>query len=160
MPHDVPVLFAHLPFDERLTTGFNPRLAAALGMRDLAPIGDRSGRPLGMIGDVGPAPTRVVAERLRAELGGLDGIDGGMHETVDRIAVVGAMTDALVREAAARGAQLYVSGQRRVPAAQAVRDTGMSVAITGHARVERWGLATLAGMLRGRWPSLHVVLAP
>jgi putative NIF3 family GTP cyclohydrolase 1 type 2 len=156
LPRDVAVVFAHLPFDERLTTGWNPRLAAALGMRDLAPIGEKAGRPLGMLGDVAPAPPDRMAARLHAELGGLDELAAGAPETIARVAVVGAMTDALVREAAARGAQLYVTGQRRVPAAAAVRDTGLWLAVTGHARVERWGLAALAHVLRERWPAMHV----
>jgi putative NIF3 family GTP cyclohydrolase 1 type 2 len=155
---EVPVVFAHLPFDERLTTGWNPRLAAALGMHDIAPLGEKAGRPLGMIGDVTPATSGDMAARLQREFGALDDFVAGAADTVTRVAVVGGMSDALVREAAARGAQLYVTGQWRVPATRAVRDTGLSVAVTGHARAERWGLAALARMLRERWPAMDVVV--
>jgi putative NIF3 family GTP cyclohydrolase 1 type 2 len=101
-----------------------------------------------------------VAARLHREFDALDDLVVGALDPVTRIAVVGGMTDALVREAAARGAQLYVTGQWRVPAARAVRDTGLTVAVTGHARAERWGLAALARMLRERWPAMRVSLAP
>src|SRR5687768_8304575 len=41
------VVYAHLPFDERLTIGYVPRLADVLGLRARSPMGDKSGRPLG-----------------------------------------------------------------------------------------------------------------
>ncbi len=53
---DVGVLAYHLAFDERLTLGANPRLAAALGMRDLEVLGHKEGRPIGMLGSVPEQP--------------------------------------------------------------------------------------------------------
>ena len=64
------------------------------------------------------------------------------------MAVVGAMTDALVREAHARGIGAYVTGQWRQPAARAVRETGLGIVVLGHRRSELWGLRALAGLLR------------
>lgn len=76
------------------------------------------------------------------------------------MAVVGAMTDALVREAALRGADLYITGQLRKPALSAVKETGIAVVAAGHRRCEEWGLKALAGVLRERWFELEVVLNP
>ena len=67
------------------------------------------------------------------------------------------MTDALVREAAARGAGLYVTGQMRGPAAEAVRLTGMRVVAVGQERSERWGLRYVARTLVEAFPGLDVV---
>ena len=78
---------------------------------------------------------------------------------VSRVAVVGAMTDALVREAAARGAGLYVTGQLRQPARAAAAATGIAVAAVGHARSERWGVRALAHLVAERWGGVRVAVA-
>lgn len=155
----VAVLWSHLPFDERLTTGDNPRLAAVLGMRAPAPIGRKDGRPVGMIGDVEPGSASAWAARVAAVFGGQEAVvvpDGAAP--VARVAVMGAMTDALVREAAARGAGLYVTGQLRQPARAAVADTGTAVIAVGHARAEWWGVRALAHLVAERWGELLAVL--
>jgi putative NIF3 family GTP cyclohydrolase 1 type 2 len=98
----VGVLWSHLPFDERLTTGYNPRLADALGLASLAPFGERDGRALGMLGGAAAAPAGAWAARAAAVFGGHDAaLVPDPAAPVTRVAVVGAMTDALVRAAAA-----------------------------------------------------------
>ena len=160
VPAGVGVLWSHLPFDERLTTGFNPRLAAAIGLSGLEAIGDRGGRPLGMIGSVPGAGAGAWADRVAAVFGGAEGVlllDGAAP--VARLAVVGAMTDGLVREAAARGAGLYVTGQLRHPGRAAAAETGVAVVAVGHARSEWWGARALAGIVAERWGAVDVAVA-
>lgn len=157
----VGVLWSHLPFDERLTTGLNPRLATALDMRAVEPLGVRDGRPLGMIGGVVPAGAGAWAARVAGAFGGHEAaLVPDETALVACVAVVGAMTDALVREAATRGAGLYVTGQLRQPARRAVAETGIAVLAVGHARSEWWGARALAQLLVERWPSIALVLAP
>jgi putative NIF3 family GTP cyclohydrolase 1 type 2 len=157
LPADVGVLASHLPFDERLTIGFNPELAEALGLSEIEVLGTREGRPLGMIGDV-PGGLEVLVERIASELGEPEQVELGSGSRVGRVAVVGAMTDALVHEAAARGAGVYVTGQMRPPARTAVHDTGIAVVAVGHRRAEVWGLHLIARHLRGEWPGLTTVV--
>jgi putative NIF3 family GTP cyclohydrolase 1 type 2 len=157
---DVGVLAYHLAFDERLTLGFNPWLAEALGLRSREVLGRKQGRPLGMIGDVPERGWDAVRDDLAREFGGLDRVVDGDARTVARVAVVGAMTEALVREAAARGADAYVTGQLRVPARAAIEETGLAVVAVGHRRSEVWGMRTLARLLREGWFGLRVLLAP
>ena len=169
LPDPLGILAHHLAFDERLTTGLNPRLADALGFTAAPePFGEKDGRPLGMIGPVAiPAGTgwETVARRVGEVFGGLDDPTppdpaAAVPDGPLVIAVVGAMTDALVRAAAARGVRAYVTGQWRQPAAAAVRETGLGILPVGHARTERWGLRALAGMLRERWAGLEILLPP
>ncbi|CAA9353742.1 MAG: hypothetical protein AVDCRST_MAG11-3697 [uncultured Gemmatimonadaceae bacterium] len=162
LPDGVGVCFTHLPFDDRLTTGLNPRLATALGATELEPFGEKEGRTIGMLARTDARSADHLRGAAAAVFGGLDAwIDGADPDApVRRLAVVGAMTDALVRQAAARGATLYVTGQLRAPALDAVRATGIAVAAVGHGRAERWGTRALAGLLRERWAALAVVLQP
>ncbi len=159
------VLAYHLAFDERLTTGFNPALAAACSWGEPAILGLKAGRPLGMICAL-PIPVAfdVVAAQLRTEFSGLEQVTPPApdDETITRVAVVGAMTDALVREAHERGAGVYVTGQWRQPARAAVRETGLGIVALGHRSSELWGLRTLARLLRARpeGASLEIISHP
>jgi putative NIF3 family GTP cyclohydrolase 1 type 2 len=110
---------------------------------------------------IGVAPAQAFADLCRScgqIFQGYGETTHGQSEVVERIAVVGAMSDALVREAAERGADVYVTGQYRQPARRAVADTGISVIEIGHRRSEEWGLCALAGVLRERWAVLRVIL--
>ena len=158
------VLAYHLAFDERVTTGFNPALATACGWGEPEVLGRKEGRPLGMTCAL-PArvPFDAMAAQLRAEFGVLEQVTppaAGDGETITRVAVIGAMTDALVREAHSRGAGVYVTGQWRQPARAAVRETGLGVVALGHRRTELWGLRALSRLLRAQTETsdLEVVL--
>lgn len=156
----VGVVSYHLAFDEKLTLGFNPRLADALRMTNIEVLGLKDGRPLGMIGDVPRTTFSGFREMLREMFGGEDAAHKPASEEagIARVAVVGAMNDELAREAHARGADIYVTGQLRQPAKRAITETGISVVCVGHRRSEEWGLRALAGVLRERWSELEVVL--
>lgn len=148
---DVGVLASHAPFDHRLTVGYNPDLARDLGLLDPRPFGEQEGRAIGMIGDVEPADAAELIDLVAHLFGGLDEVLPGRMRTIPRVAVAGAMTDALVREAAARGADLYLTGQMRQPGRRAAAETGICVAAVGHARGERYGLRLLGGMIERRF---------
>ena len=157
---DVGVLGYHLAFDEAMTLGFNPTLATTMGLDAPEVLGRKADRPIGMIGAIPNTAIDNYVTFLAGVFRGLDRADYGGRKTVGRVAVVGAMTDALVREAATRGADLYVTGQSRVPARAAVEESGIAVVAIGHRRSEEWGMRALAAALRGRWPTLRVLDAP
>lgn len=160
LPADLGVVAYHLAFDESLTLSFNPRLATVLGMSKLKVLGKKEERSIGMIGDI---PTQSFADYcccLDEVFNGHSEIHPGACPDVTRVAVVGAMTDALVREAATRGADVYITGQFRQPAQAAVVETAIAVIAVGHRRCEEWGLRALAGVLRERWSKLEVILPP
>jgi len=160
LPPNIGVLTYHLAFDERLTLGFNERLADALSMQNVEVLGHKEGRPLGMLGMVRPQPLKHMRQRCHDIFGGHRETAGDGERSVQRIAVVGAMNDLLVREAVARSADVYLTGQYRQPARLAVAETGIGVIEVGHRRSEEWGLRALAGVLRERWSTLGVILPP
>lgn len=169
LPPDVGVLYHHLPFDETLTIGYCEPLASQLDATgELEPIGykqatTKAGSPLpkraiGMLLDINGQEFDECLDHVKDLLGNYDRAEAGRQTDVDRIAVVGAMTDELVREAAERGANVYLTGQYRKPAQDAVNETGMAVIAVGHRRSEEWGLRALADLLRTEWPGLTTVL--
>lgn len=156
----VGILYSHLPFDEHLTTGDNAPLAAALGFRTREVFGTKQGRPLGMVGEVEAGAAADVLARVDGVFGGMDAsVLSEPGRLISCVAVVGAMTDALVREAASRNVGLYVTGQLRHPARDAVAETGIAVAAVGHTRSEQWGLGALARLVHARWGALDVHVA-
>jgi len=158
LPEGIGVLSSHLPFDERLALGYNPRLADALGLSGLQPLGARKGRALGMLGDVPPQTVGAFYKSAFDVFGGREDARTCERNEVTKVAVVGAMTAELMHEAAARGAEVYITGQMRQPAREAIPDTGLGVIIVGHRRSEEWALRTLAHVLRERFAALTTCL--
>ncbi len=155
---DIGVIAYHLAFDEALTIGFNPRLATVLGMSNLEVLGEKEGRAIGMMGEVERLSFDKYCEVLNQVFQGYDRAIPGTTGEILRVAVVGAMTDALVHEAKARGANIYITGQLRQPAKEALAETGISCVAVGHRRSEEWGLRALSGLLRDRFAQLEVIL--
>ena len=173
LPTGVGVLAHHLPFDEALTVGYNTRLFEQLeGLGTPEPLGYKQEaakgeeptpeRPIGMLADVAGQEFDYWLNWVRTMFGGYDRAEAGRSSvrtgtTKSRIAVVGAMTDALVREAAERGAHLYLTGAYRKPGQQAVDETGIAVIAVGHRRCEEWGLRALGDLLQEHLPVECVV---
>lgn len=153
VPENVSVLYHHLPFDETLTMGYNLRMAQALQMSHPEEIGykqtaDLPRRAIGMLGQTPKADVVTWNQVVEEVFGGYDQIHQGHQPGIDRIAIVGAMNEDLIREAANRGAGLYLTGEYRKSAQTAVEETGVSVIAVGHRRSEEWGLRALADLLR------------
>lgn len=176
LPADLGILTHHLPFDETLTIGYNHRLAKQMGaIGGLDPIGYKQDtveagkvlprRPLGMLIDIAPQEFDQWLTTVKTMFGGYDRAEAGQgtagwQPTSYRVAVVGAMTDVLVREAAAKGATMYLTGSYRKPGQQAVDATGIAFIAVGHRRSEVWGLRELASLLHERCSVDCVVYEP
>lgn len=173
LPNGVGVLAHHLPFDEALTIGYNTRLFDQLEASGTPePLGYKQEttkskepapeRPIGMLADVADQEFDHWLNWAKTTFGGYDRAEAG-HSSASwqgvhaRIAVVGAMTDALVREAADKGAHLYLTGAYRKPGQQAVDETGIAVIAVGHRRCEEWGLQALGDLLQEKLPVECVV---
>lgn len=154
---EIGVISYHLPFDECLTMGFNFRLAQILHMSGLEILGEKENRAIGMVGEIPTQSFRRLCGCVTQVFGGQEQVHPPVNSDVTRIAVVGAMTDALVREAATRRTDVYITGQFRQPALEAMRESKMGAIAIGHLRSEVWGLRTLAGVLQERWLGLEVV---
>ncbi|MGC1392749.1 MAG: Nif3-like dinuclear metal center hexameric protein [Coleofasciculaceae cyanobacterium] len=156
---DIGIISYHLAFDERLTLGFNPRLSQVLGMSEIEILGKKQGRPIGVIAEILPQSFANFCSQIDEIFGGKEQVYPGNCQQVSRVAVVGAMTEVLVHEAAVRGANIYLTGQWRQPAQAAVLKTKINVITVGHRRCEAWGLRALAGVMRERWSKLEVICA-
>jgi putative NIF3 family GTP cyclohydrolase 1 type 2 len=160
LPGGVGVLASHQGFDARLAIGGSAAFAFALEMRDVQPLGDTDPSP-GMVGAVGITRPELLIARITEMFGGVEEVVPGAAARIGRIAVANAMTDALVRQAAALGADLYLTGQIRQPARRALAETRMAAVAIGHRRSEEYALRALAQLLADAFPGrLSTVLHP
>ncbi len=160
LPSKLGIISYHLPFDECLTMSFNPRLAQVLSISDLEVLGEKDNRIIGMVGNIPTQNFEHLCNCVTQVFGGQEEVYPIANIDVKRVAVVGAITDLLVREAAERNADVYITGQFRKPAEAAIQETKMGVLAVGHHRSEAWALRALAGVLRERWLNLDVVILP
>ncbi|MBD2336710.1 Nif3-like dinuclear metal center hexameric protein [Calothrix sp. FACHB-156] len=158
LPPELGIISYHLPFDECLTIGFNPRLAQVLQMSNLEALGEKENRAIGMIGEIDTQSLVKLCNLITQIFGKPEQILPAANSNIKRIAVVGAMTDLLVREAAKRGVDVYITGQFRQPAKAAIQETKIGVIALGHRRSELWGLRSLSEVLKERWSSLEVFI--
>jgi len=158
IPPDCGVISYHLPFDESLTVGFNLRLAQVLNISELEVLGEKENRAIGMLGEIPTQSFARLCSCITQVFGGHEQICTSVQTDVSRIAVVGAITEKLVHEALARGVEVYITGQLRQPALEAIKETKIRVIAVGHRRSEAWGLRALAGVLQERWFNLKVVV--
>ena len=158
LPEGVGALAYHRALDERFSVGYNPALARDLGLDpDDEPL-MRGGKIVGLVGTLAtPLAPDAVFDLLTNVLGGVEETAGGGADEVARVALVGAMTEELVAEAAARGVGVYVTGQVRKPGVAPAEEAGVRVAAVGQERAERWGLRHLGRLVAERWPSVEVV---
>jgi putative NIF3 family GTP cyclohydrolase 1 type 2 len=157
LPGDPGILAYHLAFDERLTIGLNPILAARLGMESIEPLGEKQGRPIGMIGNVPEQRLEEFGALLGRTLETEVSLRGG-DRPVRRAALVGAMWPELILDARRRGADVYVTGTLRPHALAAVAEAGIAVAVVGHRAPELWGLRTLGRSIAEAFPAIRVVV--
>lgn len=153
------VIAYHLPFDEQLTIGYNLVLAEQLRLGQVKIFGEKESRPLGMIGEISGQTFTEFRQFIETVFSSLEQEHQGSFTAITKVAAVGAMTETLVRTAVEKGVQVYITGQFRKPAIQAVIETGIHVLAVGHKNSEVWGLHKLASILQKQWPMLEVVLA-
>lgn len=149
----VAVYSAHTSLD-RIPEGVSYALAKPLGLRKAGPLNQAGGWPAGYgYGRVGDMPGRQtvsdVAEKLAAAFG-LTGmrVTGDSDRTVNRVAVCGGSGAEFIGEAAASGADLYITGDVKYHDALRALELGLAVLDVGHFGSEMPVVPHLAGMLK------------
>ena len=157
---------AHLPLDAHAEVGNAAVLARELGVESLEPFGDYNGTPVGWRGTVrgsvagaghdgttghggagGGAPVTEVAERLAAATGSEVRILPGGPEMIATAGVVTGAGASALREAAAAGVDLLVTGEAQHHHAIEAAELGVTVLLGGHYATETWGVKAVARVI-------------
>jgi dinuclear metal center YbgI/SA1388 family protein len=162
----ISVYSPHTSFDST-SGGINDQLATALELSQVVSLvpSDRSdGEPspqgvgAGRIGTLGqPTQLRQLAERLMSFLG-VDHIRlmGEAEREVELVAIACGSGGSLFDAAAARGAQVVVTGEASFHSLLSLETAGAAALLTGHYASERFALEWLAGWLADQFPACQV----
>ena len=149
---DLSVYAAHLPLDRHAEVGNNAVLAAKLGGKVEAPFGEYGGASLGFLASLEvPVDVGAIAGRLAA-LGCEDPLIWSFGpETISKLAVVSGAACFLMEEAAAAGADCFVTGEPRHSQYHLAREIGIHCVFGGHYVTETLGVRALGEGLAVRY---------
>ena len=148
------IIWSHDAFDNNMTVGYNPALAADLQL--LQPLRDvywtnKKGaeRRIGMVGSLDRALSYGQYRRqIEHIFGGSDETKAHGNPMVKTVAVMGAFNpDLLQRMKSEHNVDVYITGQVRPGAMQVAKDLKISVVAVGHKRCEAYGLRTLVSSM-------------
>jgi dinuclear metal center YbgI/SA1388 family protein len=138
---------SHLPLDAHPTLGNNILLAKALGLRAPVPFFEEKGGKIGRIG-AWSGPRSALAAALARALGGAPPLllPGG-PERVRRVAIVTGGAGNHLAQAAAAGADTFITGEGNHWTYGAALELGINVFHGGHYHTETFGVKALAAKL-------------
>lgn len=142
----------HLPLDFHDTLGNNATLARWLRLENVDTFGDYKGSAAGFIGDL---PLEMTLKEFTARVEDSTGepTTGTWafgREPVRRVAIVSGGAAFLVDQAAAAGADVYLTGEVNHSVYHLAFELGINVVFGGHYATETAGLKTLADHLANR----------
>jgi len=145
---DMSLLAYHLPLDAHAEFGNNAQLGRRLNFpagEALAPADPAS---VGSVATLAkPRTLGEVCSRLHEVTGRAPLLIGDRHRAVSRVAWCTGAAQGYVDRAAARGAELYISGEISEPTVHAAREMGLAYIAAGHHATERYGVQALAAHL-------------
>lgn len=147
------LLAYHLPLDAHAEDGNNALIARGLGLVDVAAWGLYRRTKIGALGRLAqPATVDELAARVAATCGGA-GVDVEPLVLGDRaiaprtVAVCSGGAGSMLDQAAAAGADVFVTGEAGEPALQLALEAGVVVIAAGHYNTERLGVQAVGRRL-------------
>jgi dinuclear metal center YbgI/SA1388 family protein len=157
---DISLAAYHLPLDAHLELGNNALLATALGAQDLAPFALHRGEPIGVLAGVsgGSLAAAELFGRVREATSRKPLILDGGPARVARLAIVSGAGADYLGEAAAAGAQAFITGEPAERSMAQARELGLHFIAAGHYATETFGVRRLGERLAERFQLRHVFL--
>jgi dinuclear metal center YbgI/SA1388 family protein len=157
---DMSLAAYHLPLDAHLQFGNNALLARALGAGDPFPFALHRGEPIGVLAEL-PGDGLTAGELLecvrRATSREPLVFDAGPSR-VSRLAIVSGAGAGYLGQAAAAGAEAFITGEPAERSMAEARESGMHFIAAGHYATETLGVRRLGEHLAERFGLRHVFL--
>lgn len=152
---DINLAAYHLPLDAHLEHGNNALLAAALGLQVTGPFGDFKGQSIGVLCDAGGITGGELASMIAVKLD-----REPLHlqfgpERLNRIAVVSGAAADYIHEAAALGADAFITGEPAERVQANAKELGIDFFAAGHHATERLGIQRLGSLLSEQFGIEH-----
>lgn len=148
LKHDISLLAYHLPLDAHPELGNNAQLAKHLGIRSEGGLQPDAEHPIGNHG-VLPAPETAAQFSQRvAEILGREVLLEAVGDTpIERVAWCTGGAQGYLSQAAALGADCYLTGEVSEQTIHEARELGLHFIAAGHHATERYGAPAVAGYL-------------
>lgn len=153
LQHDINLLAYHLPLDAHPLLGNNARLGHLLGLAGAPTFGEQQ---LGWLAQEStPVSVGDVVARLHHVLSRLPLLIGESSRLVRRIAWCTGAAHRWLPEAAAAGAEVFITGEISEPTVHVAREMGIALIAAGHHATERYGVQALGEHLAERFGLWH-----
>jgi dinuclear metal center YbgI/SA1388 family protein len=141
---DMALYACHLPLDAHPVSGNNYGLASRLKLQNLLPFGEWRGAIIGVRGDLAePLSPEALAGRLFPANAADCAIFAFGKTKLQKIAIVSGGAGDLTAQAAAAGADAYITGEVGHETYHVMRDLGITVIAAGHYVTETVGVSLM-----------------
>jgi dinuclear metal center YbgI/SA1388 family protein len=148
--HRLALYAAHLPLDCHPEVGNNAVISRALELSDLVPFGRFDGAAIGLQGRCDLSRDQLL-ERITAMLGQRPRCVPGGPGRVRRVAVVSGAGSSALREAAAAGVDMLLTGEAPHHSFFEAEELGVNLVLGGHYATETFGVRALAAHVEHRF---------
>lgn len=150
--HNIAVYAAHLPLDAHPRYGNNAQLCNALGLKTPTPAFSYHGETIGFMGACNRAvPFDDFCDRVRACVTPELRVLGFGKKRVSKIGVVSGGASDMADQAAALGADVFLTGEPSLQGYNLAEHLGINVIFAGHYATETFGVRALAGLVGRRF---------
>lgn len=152
LENEITLIAYHLPLDRHPEVGNNIQLIKRLGLTDPQPFGEYKGKTISyMAGPAAPEPVSDFMARVREVVNPEARIHAFGPDTIGKVAVCTGGAPELVREAALRKADLYLTGEDSEWIYHLSREEGIHYVAAGHHATEKFGLFALGDHIREKF---------
>jgi dinuclear metal center YbgI/SA1388 family protein len=154
---DISLLAYHLALDAHPEVGNNAIICDLLGLDDRVGFGREGARTIGFIGSTdGPAAIGDVVDRVRSHINPEPLVLAHGPDRVERIAVISGGASKFTADAAAAGAQCFLTGEPTEQVRWAAAESGIHLIAAGHYATEVFGVRALGDLVASRFGVEHV----
>jgi dinuclear metal center YbgI/SA1388 family protein len=146
--HDIAVYASHLPLDAHPRYGNNAQLCKALGLTGLRAAFTYHGQTIGFTAALRkPLPFDAFVDRIRTAVTPNPRVLAFGAKQIQKVGVVSGGASDMIDQAAALGADVYLTGEPSLQGYTLAEHLGQNVVFAGHYATETFGVRALAGLI-------------
>lgn len=154
--HGINLFAYHLPLDAHPELGNNAQLARVLGIQVEGGLQPGEQRPIGNVGSLDQTlGLEALAARISERLGRTPLCIRGGNHPIRRVAWCTGGAQGYIEQAAALGADAYISGEISEQTVHIARECGIHYIAAGHHATERYGARALGEYVAAKLGLVH-----
>lgn len=156
---DISLLAYHLPLDAHAELGNNVQLAQVLGLAPTGELMRQNNQVMGLLCDLGEKiSVHALQQRIALALNRQPLLIEGGNSLISRVALCTGAAQQYIEQAAAAGADVYISGEISEQTVHSAREHGLHYFAAGHHATERYGIKALGDWVAQRFDIRHTFI--